>query len=353
MPPGKRSSALWTLWFPRLRHALLALRVLIAGVAPRGHIWKLVHLLSRYLTFVNLPTSERNGTSGMRNIFITIAGITINTQSPLSVAELGIEKRLGPFLRPSVDHQEHVSLRWEESLEAPLPHGELIYDPSSIWRMYRSEGDYYAAISYPNNGARRPQGVLRSNATWDMMTLSEQRTGAAWQSLLNSGAGELILRTRILFTGGLVFHAAGIDDNGRGIVYVGHSSAGKSTQAGLWSNVPGVIAMNDDRIAIRMDQGGAVCYGTPWGGDKDIARNHQAPLAVIVLLEQATANSIEPLIPSTAAPLLLARTFLPYWDQRLVQRALANLEALLARVPVYRLRCRPEPSVISLVRSVL
>ena len=289
----------------------------------------------------------------MNNISITIADITIEMQSPLSAADLGIEKRLGPFLRSSIDSKEHVLLRWEESLEGPLPPGELIYDPSSIWRMYRSGGDYYAAISYPNNGARSLQGVLRANATWDMLTLSEQRTGAAWQSLLNIGAGELILRTRILFTGGLVFHAAGIDDNGRGIVFVGHSSAGKSTQAGLWSNVPGVIAMNDDRIAIRMDQGGAVCYGTPWGGDKDIARNHQAPLAVIVLLEQATANSIEPLIPSTAAPLLLARTFLPYWDKSLMQLAFVNLNALLERVPVYRLCCRPEPSVVSLVRSVL
>ena len=36
-----------------------------------------------------------------------------------------------------------------------------------------------------------------------------------------------------------------------------------------------------------------------------------------------------------------------------MQRAMANLNAILAHVPVYRLRCRPEMAVIPLVRSVL
>jgi hypothetical protein len=121
----------------------------------------------------------------------------------------------------------------------------------------------------------------------------------------------------------------------------------------LWSQEPGVIAMNDDRIAVRVEAGGARCYGTPWGGTADIARNHQAPLSALILLEQASENDIQPLSPSASAPLLLAGAFLPYWDRALMQRAMANLNALLSRVPVYRLRCRPEPEVISLMRSVL
>ena len=138
---------------------------------------------------------------------------------------------------------------------------------------------------------------------------------SAWQSLLNIGAGELILRTAILFTGGLVFHASGLDDNGKGIVFVGHSGAGKSTQVGLWSQEPGVIAMNDDRIAVRVEANGAMCYGTPWGGTADIARNHAAPLSALIVLEQAPENAIQPLAPAAAASLLTARAFLPYWDR--------------------------------------
>jgi hypothetical protein len=114
-----------------------------------------------------------------------------------------------------------------------------------------------------------------------------------------------------------------------------------------------VIAMNDDRIAVRAEENGPMCYGTPWGGSSDIARNHAAPLSALFLLEQAPENAVEPLSPAAAAPQLAARAFLPYWNSALMRRALDNLNTLLKLVPVYRLRCRPERAVISLVRSVV
>lgn len=291
---------------------------------------------------------------GTHNIPVTIADILVQVQSPLSAAELGIEERLGPFFGVPDDPMACVSLRWEESYGAPALCGELIYDPGLIWRMHRAGQAFYTVFSYPDGGAMaNPQSVLRANAAWDDLTLTEQRSSAPWQSLLNIGAGELILRTVILFTGGLVFHSSGLDDNGQGIVFIGHSGAGKSTQLGLWGQEPGVIAMNDDRVAVRVEAVGARCYGTPWGGTADIARNHAAPLAALIVLEQAPENSIQALTPAAAASLLAARAFLPYWDQALMVRAMANLNIILAHVPVYRLRCRPERAVIPLVRSVL
>ncbi len=290
------------------------------------------------------------------NIPITIANIAIDLTSPLSAVELGIAGRLGPFYTAESPEAPlaRVALRWEESAAPPVPRGDLIYDPGSIWKMHRAGQAYYAALTYQSEGrAAQAQSVLRANPTWDDLTLTEQRTGPRWQSLLNIGAGELILRTAILFTGGLVFHASGLDDNGKGIVFIGHSGAGKSTQVGLWSEEPGVIAMNDDRIAVRVEASAPMCYGTPWGGTADIARNHAAPLKALIVLEQAPENAIQPIPPIAAAPLLAARAFLPYWDPSLMRRALANLTAILAHVPVYRLRCRPERAVIPLVRSVL
>ena len=290
----------------------------------------------------------------LHHIPISIANILIELTSPLSAAELGIEQRLGPFFGATEKPLRRVALGWAESLSAPDPQGDLIYDPGSIWRMYRLGQDYTAVLTYQSEDQpAQAQSVLRARPAWDDLALTEQRYAASWQSLINIGAGELILRTAILFTGGLVFHSSGLDDNGKGIVFLGHSGAGKSTQVGLWSQQPGVIAMNDDRIAVQVEAGGPKCYGTPWGGTADIARNHAAPLVALIVLEHAPDNAIQLLAPAMAAPLLLARAFLPYWDCSLMRRAMENLNALLARVPVYRLRCRPEPGVIPLVRSVL
>lgn len=297
--------------------------------------------------------------SSLHDILIRIAGIQIKLASPLSAAELGIEERLGSFFADTDEKPlARTALRWQESELPPVPRGELIYNPGSIWTMHRDGIDWYAALTYQNenqneNLAAQPQAVLLANSGWDNLTLTEQRSGPHWQSLLNIGAGELILRTAILFSGGLVFHASGLDDNGKGIVFIGHSGAGKSTQLELWSDEPGVIAMNDDRIAVRAKTDGPMCYGTPWGGSSNIARNHAAPLNALIVLEQATENAIERLTPAAAAPLLAARAFLPYWDKSLMRLALDNLNAILHQVPVFRLRCRPEREVIPLVRSVV
>ena len=291
--------------------------------------------------------------SPLPSVPITIANICIELSSPLSPAQLGIQGRLKPFIGVPERPLMRVALRWEESAGPPAPEGTLIYDPGSIWRMYRSGERYCAAISYHEDRSAQTQSVLLAKPVWEDLTLREERTGAGWHSLLGLGAGELILRATITFTEGLVLHASGLDDNGQGIVFVGHAGAGKSTQVSLWSREPGVIAMNDDRIAVRAEAGGPMCYGTPWGGTADIARNHAAPLAALIMLEQAPENAVQPLPPSVAAPLISARAFLPYWDQALMRRALANLSAILASVPVYRLRCRPESAVIPLVRSVL
>lgn len=220
--------------------------------------------------------------------------------------------------------------------------------------MYRDESDYYAAITYESQ-ARTPRthAVLRANPGWNNLTLTERRFDPPWKSLLNFGAGELLLRTAIIPTGGLVFHASGLDDRGRGIVFVGHSGVGKSTQLGIWSQEPGVIGMNDDRVAVRVRSGAAMCYGIPWSGKADLDRNHAAPLAALVLLEQAPENAIKAVAPGAAAAQLAARALLPFWDPALVQAAMSNLDAVLAHVPVFRLRCRPESAVIPLVRSVL
>ncbi len=116
---------------------------------------------------------------------------------------------------------------------------------------------------------------------------------------------------------------------------------------------PGVIAMNDDRIAVRANNGGSKSYGLPWAGSSEIARNHAARLSAIIVLEQAPENVIERLPPSAAVSLLAARAFLPYWDRDLMRLAITNLNTILTNVPVYHLRCRPEPAAIALVRSVL
>ncbi|ASQ89927.1 hypothetical protein CHL67_02420 [Prosthecochloris sp. GSB1] len=282
----------------------------------------------------------------------------IEVSAPFSLPGMILEERLGPFSGEPPAAAGVVRIDWRESSGTLSPEGELVYDPGAIWRMFRTMWTWCAEISYADRTRDLPREEIRSllhaNETWDDLVLFERRRGDGWHSMLSLGAGELAVRTAILGTGGLLFHASAVDDNGQGIVFSGRSGAGKSTQLDLWRGREGVITMTDDRVAVRCRAGeGATCYGTPWGGYPGLSRNHAAPLVAIVMLEQASENSIERLSPQAAAARLACRAFLPYWDRGLMRRAFRNLEELVRSVPVYRLRCRAEPAAVDLVRSVL
>jgi len=73
----------------------------------------------------------------------------------------------------------------------------------------------------------------------------------------------------------------------------------------------------------------------------------------VLLLQQSPVNALSLLDPATALTQLAMRSFLPYWDTALMERALNVLERLIATRPVYLLQCRPEPTVIPMVRAVL
>jgi hypothetical protein len=284
---------------------------------------------------------------------ISIADIPIRLESTLTAEELGLERRYGPFLSGPANGETPVTVRWSEGDPNKISVGDLIYDPGSIWRMYQRGRDYVVRLNYAGeDGNTDTQAVVRANPSWDDINVSERRGGPGWQSLLNVGAGEIILRTAVIFRQGLLFHAAGVNDNGRGLLFVGHSGAGKSTQTEMWSKVPGVVAMNDDRMAVRLKDEGAMVYGTPWGGELDISKSHKSPLAAIFILEHAPHNEVRRLDHESVASMLLARSFLPFWDPGLLARCIDVIGELLDAVPVYLLSCRPEPSVIPLVRSV-
>lgn len=295
----------------------------------------------------------------MNHAHFHIADLTLTVECPLPFQEIGLPGRLSPFGVPPPAPASDIVIRWEGvSHLSPLPADELIYDPKQVWRMFKGRDgcETLVDIDYGSRWkARPPRARLEVNNTWERALLLERMAARNQQfsTILPLGPSELMIRTRIIFSDGLVFHACGLDDNGRGLLMAGRAGAGKSTQGLLWAREDGVVALSDDRVAVRLNTGGVTIYGTPWGGTANIARNHQVPLSAILLLEKARKNELVPLSPAESVPLLAARAFLPYWNSELLARSFDVLDRLLAQIPVYRLRCCPAPAVIPLVRSVL
>ena len=96
---------------------------------------------------------------------------------------------------------------------------------------------------------------------------------------------ELLLIQYLAQDRGMIVHACGIDDGGRGMLFVGESGAGKSTLSNLWYQENGVAIFSDDRIILREKDGEYWMYGTPWHGEATFVLPRSVKLEHIFFLQ--------------------------------------------------------------------
>lgn len=91
----------------------------------------------------------------------------------------------------------------------------------------------------------------------------------------------------------LEIHASVTVLEGKAHIFLGRSGTGKSTHSRQWmEHFPSAWLLNDDNPVVRMEDGRAVVYGSPWSGKTPCYKNEQAPIAGIVLLKQHPENKI-------------------------------------------------------------
>lgn len=142
---------------------------------------------------------------------------------------------------------------------------------------------------------------------------------------------------------GLMVHASAVVMDGKAYLFSAPCGTGKSTHTQLWLKAFGDRAaiLNDDKPALRCEDGVWYAYGTPWSGKYDINLNMKVPMAGIAMVERAESNSIEPFTGAKAIFALLEQTARPAgMDAR--GKLLEILDRLLTQVPVWKLRCNME-----------
>ena len=141
----------------------------------------------------------------------------------------------------------------------------------------------------------------------------------------------LVFQNYLLHYDGIVVHASSLEWNGKGIIFSAPSGTGKSTHVKLWQEYFGseVKLLNDDSPAIRFRDGNPFIFGTPWSGSSNLHSNGSAPLSAIVLLQQASDNSIKQLSNQEAIAKLMPRVFLPYYDEDMMNKACDVFERII------------------------
>lgn len=145
-------------------------------------------------------------------------------------------------------------------------------------------------------------------------------------------------------------HTSTITYRGRNVLFLGESGTGKSTHTRLWrENIEGATLLNDDGPMVRVIEGKAYVYGSPWSGKTPCYKNERYPLAGCVRLSQAPYNKIRKLsiVESFAAIHPSCPPDFAY-DDYLYDGISATLDKLLAIVPFYHLECLPDAAAAQL-----
>ena len=106
--------------------------------------------------------------------------------------------------------------------------------------------------------------------------------------------------------------------------------------------IPGCDLMNDDNPIIRIIDGEAWIYGSPWSGKTPCYRNVKARLGAITRIDRATSNSIDKPNAISAFASLLPSCSSMKWDSPIYNAICDTLTKLVEAGRIFTLHCLPD-----------
>lgn len=190
------------------------------------------------------------------------------------------------------------------------------------------------------------RGEVRAKAT-----LLRGRLMRIWEQILYQG---FVSAERRRGGEGFLIHSSAVIAGDQGFLFVGPSEAGKSTAA-LNSRAHHVLG--DEMNLVQPDPGGGLeVVGTLFNGTFREKRPGRAPLAGILLLEQAPRHALVPVGHAEAVAALSTEIVPPVGldqvpDETTVPAMVETAAGLLDRTEVLRLQLLPDPGFWEIIGS--
>lgn len=293
-----------------------------------------------------VPLARRRRSSRQFRTALSIGGISFAVSSSFR-RDLALDPTLIPFRVESPAADIEIEIEWPETITSSI--GRPQFDSGLTWRLFESQAEFQFDFFMPMLGDR-PIRRLLVDRRFRQATLS---MNGQFEDLcrrmtpLVYPLDELLIMHRLTLERAVELHGLGIvGPDGTNNLFIGHSGAGKSTTARLWSSMLPVKILSDDRIIVREQNSGMMMYGTPWHGDACFALPESAPLHRIFILEHGNGNVISSLNRSQAVAELFARAFVPFHGHQYVDSALNFLEHLASSLPCYRYSFEPQLSAV-------
>ena len=192
--------------------------------------------------------------------------------------------------------------------------------------------------------------LLSVNSDWDKATifLSQDYEKIGASKILNA-----LLFTHLSNRKVIEIHASLIQTVDKGILFLGPSGIGKTTQAELWMQYRGAEIINGDMVFVKREEDRFLGCGSPWHGSSPYCLNKQVPLSALIVLKQSNQNTIRCLKGFEMVSSVMSSVFWPTWYREGYEAACETFDALLNTVPVYELSCRPDEDAVKLTEETI
>lgn len=223
---------------------------------------------------------------------ICVAGLYINIES---ADEEFFSKRFKAYEAAPTDSPDMV-MTTKVVDEIPVPEGEICYQKNCCYVLKTNDGRFFKYLV----GRKRRKVVLSIDYSADYSSVNISLIkGIRYQNLAETEYEYMytgfMFSNRLAVLNGTVLHGSSFAFGGEGVIFSANSGTGKSTHVGLWQKRFGekIEIINDDKPAIRIENGKAFIYGTPWSGKTDLNRNVKYPLKAVVFLSRGEQNTIK------------------------------------------------------------
>lgn len=270
-----------------------------------------------------------------------IADVTIQVDSDLPITQKTFHKKFRQFEAGGPDG-DTISIR--HHFELPDLHdrdlGTEVYRKPP-WAVYRKNDSWvYLGISPLKDDPRLHKvAVFNSDHTRARIYNDGKKyfLKSPAQSLTLFPTDQILLARILADRQGCYLHSCGVDMNGRGFLFCGHSSAGKSTMARMLKKKAEILC--DDRIIVRRRPEGFRIYGTWSHGDVADISALSAPLSAIFFLRKSSKNEIERITDTkTVTRHLLEVLIKPFVTVDWWEKTLGFIGTIAQEVPCYDLR---------------
>jgi hypothetical protein len=230
-------------------------------------------------------------------------------------------------------------------------------DGSENWRLLKKGNTYV----YKSPLEDKKQVIL-VNETFDRVKaylLPKKDKGFVWNTtdIIYDFLQVLLINYFAQKNEGIFTHSIGIKDlDGKGLLFAGKSSAGKSTTARLWHKHSKAMVLNDDRIIVRKNRDRFFIYGCPWHGDFSdylVSRIESAPLKKLFFIYHAPKNIVREISRKKAFNLLYPALFPTFWDKKCLENIVSFCQDLIKNVPCYSLGFVNDKRVIEFVKKIV